>query len=670
MASMHRWVTAWFTAPSPAAPFTFLYDGRPSAEVLEHWKLTRQSRQLDGRRIEHIVQYSDPGAGLAVRAVAIEYSDFPAVEWVVHIQNASETNSALFDQIEPLDLQLTNPPGGKFVLHYALGDSNHPTNSFAPIDQELISAPSTISDPSAHDEGAGSADKNTGGSTDLTLTPNGGRSSDGYLPFFNLECPTGGMLAAIGWSGQWAARFQTLENHNLRVLAGMQKTHLRLYPGESIRTPRILLVFWDGRNSLRGNNLFRQILLAHYLPRRNGRVVPAPICASVTEVDSDGSYEGPHVRVMPILAARDIEVFWSDMDPQQWYPGGFPNGTGTWEPDLKKYPHGLKPIGDAAHAAGLGYLLWFEPERVAPGTRIDQVHPEWVMKSPGGGSGLFRLQNPRARAWLTDYIDTQISAARLDWVRWDFNIEPLGFWRRNDAPDRQGMTEIRYIEGLYAMWDELRSRHPGLIIDNCASGGRRIDLETCRRSLPLWHSDMQCFGPNPAAEQLQNGGLNRWIPFHGCANFGYEPSYAFRSAMTAGNILVAGNAQGRLSTADPDTAGLVMRTVAAYQRARPFMRGDFYPLFPHQANPEAWYGYQFHRPDLEAGMAIVFRREKCMDESHKIFLKEIDQDTMFDVEFQGDGRRVRLRGSDLSALSVEIPSCPGSIIIYYRKSEG
>jgi len=42
-----------------------------------------------------------------------------------------------------------------------------------------------------------------------------------------------------------------------------------------------------------------------------------------------------------------------------------------------------------------------------------------------------------------------------------------------DTPDRQGMTEIRYVEGLYEMWDELRAKHPGLLIDNCASGGRR-----------------------------------------------------------------------------------------------------------------------------------------------------------------------------------------------------
>ena len=62
----------------------------------------------------------------------------------------------------------------------------------------------------------------------------------------------------------------------------------------------------------------------------------------------------------------------------------------------------------------------------------------------------------------------------------DFNLDPLGFWRGADAPDRQGITEIRYVEGQYAIWDELLRRGiPGCAIDNCASGGRRIDLETC-----------------------------------------------------------------------------------------------------------------------------------------------------------------------------------------------
>ena len=51
--------------------------------------------------------------------------------------------------------------------------------------------------------------------------------------------------------------------------------------------------------------------------------------------------------------------------------------------------------------------------------------------------------------------------------------------------DRQGITEIRYVEGMYTFLDELQQRHPDLIIDNCASGGRRLDLEMIRRSVTL-----------------------------------------------------------------------------------------------------------------------------------------------------------------------------------------
>ena len=45
------------------------------------------------------------------------------------------------------------------------------------------------------------------------------------------------------------------------------------------------------------------------------------------------------------------------------------------------------------------------------------------------------------------------------------------------------------MEGYLAYWDELRRRHPDMLIDSCASGGRRNDLETMRRAVPLLRSD-------------------------------------------------------------------------------------------------------------------------------------------------------------------------------------
>ena len=147
-------------------------------------------------------------------------------------------------------------------------------------------------------------------------------------------------------------------------------------------------------------------------------------------------------------------------------------------------------------------------------------------------------------------------------------------------------------------------------------------------------------------------------------NLAYEPAYAFRCAMTAGNILASGNAQGRLSTADPDTDAAVRRTVAIYHKLRPYMVGDFYPLFPHTDSEEVWFGYQFHRSDLDAGAVILFRREKSKDAKMAVLLRAVAPKRAYEVSFEDTPETRKLSGTALSALPVEIPDAPGSAIVY------
>ena len=63
---------------------------------------------------------------------------------------------------------------------------------------------------------------------------------------------------------------------------------------------------------------------------------------------------------------------------------------------------------------------------------------------------MLNLGNQDARNWLTDHVDQLITDKGIDLYRQDFNIDPLGYWRANDAPDRQGITEIRHVEGYLA----------------------------------------------------------------------------------------------------------------------------------------------------------------------------------------------------------------------------
>ena len=55
---------------------------------------------------------------------------------------------------------------------------------------------------------------------------------------------------------------------------------------------------------------------------------------------------------------------------------------------------------------------------------------------------------------MTDYLSRCISDWGVDVYRQDRNHYPHLYWQTANAPDRVGITEIRHVEGLYAMWDD------------------------------------------------------------------------------------------------------------------------------------------------------------------------------------------------------------------------
>ena len=167
------------------------------------------------------------------------------------------------------------------------------------------------------------------------------------------------------------------------------------------------------------------------------------------------------------------------------------------------------------------FLLWFEPERVGdPNSWLGKNHPEWLM--PGNSAGdVLNLGDPAALQWLIEHMDGLVKSQGLDWYREDLNGAHYGTaWRNADAPDRQGITENFHVQGHLAFWDELRRRNPHLHIDSCASGGRRNDLETMRRAVPLLRSDwsVTAFAKEPLqieGNQAQTYGLSSWLPWQG-----------------------------------------------------------------------------------------------------------------------------------------------------------
>lgn len=621
-----------------AIPFSFRYGGLSAASLLADWRPAIQTSETPTRIVREAT-WTEPKTALRLTATVTAFKRYPAVEWLLEFENRGTQDTPLLEDVQALDVQLRTGCSRKPVrLHHLVGDVCG-ERSFLPLETELEPG------------------------RPLSLGPAGGRSSNGAFPFFNLQYGDEGLLAAIGWSGQWKAALERSGAGPTTLRAGLEKSSLRLHPGEKIRSPRILLLPWHG-DRLAAHNRFRRLLLFDYAPRLDGRPLRMPVALQSYDRYSgtrpDWGTEATQLQAAKAAHELGCDTHWLDA---AWFEGGFPDGVGNWFCPPKQYPNGLKPISDACHQLGLKFLVWFEPERVAPGTLIAREHPDFVL-GPGPG-GLFKLSDPVARAWLTDLLSRRIADFGIDVYRNDFNIDPLGFWRQADPPDRQGATESHYVEGQYALWDDLRAAHPGLWIDNCASGGRRIDLESCRRSVPLWHSDTGCSIGHADWNQTHAYGLSLYVPLFGaCA---WTPAaYDLRSAATAGVIC-------QFAVLDADFPMTSARAALEEVKLnRKFWYGDFYPLTPCTLGPAALIAYQFHRADLDAGIVLAFRRAECPYPVLQTGLHALHPETAYQVDFIDEAhasQRRSLTGQELmSDFELRLPKRGASLLVRYAKS--
>jgi alpha-galactosidase len=336
----------------------------------------------------------------------------------------------------------------------------------------------------------------------------------------------------------------------------------------------------------------------------------------------------------------------------------------------------------------MGLLLWFEPERVPEGnTEV------YNMASAKGWlrSGMYDYSIPEARQWMFELLDSVISAYGVDVYRQDAN---LGYyyaaWTKDEdkQPDRAGVTEALHVAGMYKIFDDLRARHPDLMLDTCASGGRRIDIETLRRMAPLHRTD---WGPTGGSSytpmQAHNYGLSLWVPVHGTTwDAGmpglYRNDTAWLSALASSNDhsnLMEGSWGNASATWWPDLLTLHRRLAVA----RPLLRGDFYPLTDWSLNESSWMAWQHVRAEESGGIissdipgsntvgpvALVqaFRRYHAVAHTQRYPLHGLDPAASYTIVAWDDDNRshaVRRTGEELGAgLEVTIGSTPGAAML-------
>jgi alpha-galactosidase len=645
MNQSRQWAHSRFEGRSDAEPFfSFRYANKPSKEWLATWPCQRSSRTLDESRVEFTSVYSDPATKLVVRLVGIEYRDFPAVEWTLYLSNTGTQPTPLVEDVQAIDLRLTRSADAEFVLHGIKGDFCT-ADSYEPYRLELGPNVAKKFAPPAHS----------------------GKSCDGPdgWPYYNLQTPEGGLILAIGWPGQWASSFVRDAGRTLSIRAGQQNTHLVLKPGEEIRTPLVALLFWQGTDRVRSQNLWRRWYLAHTLPRIDGHPQPPVLQIQTAATEANIAFVKSVLQagIRPDVCWRDASWYPLDTGPHKGKNAWL--NTGTWEPDPARFPHGFRPFSDWVHAHGMQFLLWFEPERVGdPNSWLAKQHPEWLLPGAKSTGDLLDEGNPKALAWLIDHVDGMIRREGLDWYREDMNGGgPLPAWRKHDADDRQGITENFYVQGHLKFWDELRRRHPHLRIDSCASGGRRNDLETMRRAVPLLRSDFQWPEMPGVVEgnQAHTYSLSSWLPFQGTGAYVHD-LYSYRS------FYLPSFGTGRLLT--PQYLAVQQQAYQECRRVAPAMLfGDYYPLTDYSRRLDQWIAWQFDRPERGEGIVQAFRRGECREATVRYRLRGLEPDAVYVLTNFDAPAPTELTGRELTdvGLPITISSQPGAAIIAYEK---
>ncbi len=619
-------------------PFSFRFGESQSRELLPTWQQDQAPDAPDDAGLRETRVWRDPETGLKVTWETTRYDDCPAVEWVLHFENTGDAPAPVLEDVQALDVTLRRAGGPReaFVLHGARGGVCTPED-FQPIRTLLGSGESA------------------------SLAASGGRSSNKNLPFFNVDCGGRGLVVAVGWSGQCQARFDVDSRGYLRLRAGMDRTRIALRPGERIRSPRIVVVAWEG-DRLRGHNFLRRFIYRHKTPLVAGcKPLPGVQCNTWFPVGDNGNLATAENQVELLEAYAPLGIEYMVMDAG-WFEGLWPTGVGNWTVRPDAFPRGLKPVGEAAERAGIRFGMWFEPERVCEGTKLDREHPQWLLRVGDNPTKLLNLGLPEVQEWFLDMVCRYVDEVPLGYFRHDFNMNPLPYWQAADGPDRAGMTEIRYVEGLYRIWDELHRRYPGMLIEGCASGGRRIDLESISRCHTYWKSDL--YG-DFTANQGHVYGASLYLPGNylntPISDLSKDP-YGFRSQL-GGALCLAW---------DPRRKGFPMDRAAErieqFKSLRHLAVGDFYPLMDPSVDPMHWTGYQFHRDDLGEGMVLLFRRPRSPYPAVQIRLRGLEPESDYELTDVDKNEPRTLTGRALSEpMRIELDQRPGSVLLRYRR---
>lgn len=425
----------------------------------DNWELTdvQELERTDGALQERTVFVEDD-FGLQVVVVRETYPDNPVIRQWLEVKNIG-TEALTIDRAD--SLRLLAPVEGWQVFSF----TGRWGGEFEPETATL-------------------------GQQALVLGTQAGRSSQGRHPYASLTDGKSRITLSVAWSGNWAIRFDP-DEEGYAISAGLSDWEFskELNPGEQMTTPAVVVVLTGADLNISSialanwgrDYLYPRNILSSTLPVEWNHWWPYEDCdvnEEVVRLNADAAAEmGLEIVV--------LDAGWFGRPGLHW--GRL---RGDWESvNHERFPGGIRALSDYVHDKGLKFGIWCEIEAVGPDAQLNQTNPEFVARRDGESLGYVCMGNPAVREWAYDILEHLILDYNVDWIKLDFNLDPRAGCNRPDHGHGLGDGLFEHYRGYYQLLEKVRRNYPDVILENCSSGGLRIDLGILEQTHATFLSD-------------------------------------------------------------------------------------------------------------------------------------------------------------------------------------
>ncbi|ROP49148.1 MULTISPECIES: glycoside hydrolase family 36 protein [unclassified Rathayibacter] len=413
----------------------------------------------------------------------------------------------------------------------------------------------------------------------------GAWSTGSHLPVAVVTAPARGIAWAwqLEHNGAWHTEFSDIGIDLAVSVSGptFRQHHwrTRVSPGDGFETVTVGLAvvvgsFDDAIGALTQHR--RAIVRPH--PDRDA--APVILNDYMNALMGDPTTE----KLLPLIdaAARiGAECFVIDAG---WYSddAGWWTTVGVWEESTQRFPGGLTVVLDRIRDRGMTPGLWLEPEVIGvESPALTELPPEAYFTREGrpvAEHGRYHLdyRHPAVVDRMNGVVDRLVADYGVGYLKLDHNIN-IGEGTEIEAASL-GEGLLGHNRAYLAWLAGVLDRHPALVLENCSSGGMRVDYGQLSVSQLQSTSDQE----NPLSNVAIAAAAPSAVLPEQAAVWSYpqpEHSDAMIDLTMAQSVLQRVHLSGRIDLLSAPQIARVAEWIGVHKSLRPFVR-DALPFWP------------------------------------------------------------------------------------------